>query len=408
LLVLASGCATGLTGDPSDITDTEARVHGQVISDAGGQVEYWVEYGPTTAYGSESAHQTLTAQPNTLHAVELVIDGLQPGTDHHYRLCATDSQQQGGPGCGEDRTLTTPTVGCGDTVTEDVTLNTNLLCPQMPGLVIGADGVTINLAGHTLNGGISGTIGIDNQAGYDDVTVRNGSVIGWSTAIVAHDALRNRILNVDTSALNTAIEFDGGHGHLVRNSEALGRVSGIESKGSHALEVAHSSARGSLGRGMNLSGDGVRVVGNEVIFPGGTAVDQQGIRLVGSVARIARNRVGGWAWGGIVVAGSHNALVENEVFDSVLPPFTDPPDSIGDGIFVSAFSVRTLLRGNNLHDNEGDGIETQDPTSRLRDNTANDNGDFGIDAAPGVTDLGGNSASGNGNPLQCRNVACAP
>jgi hypothetical protein len=408
LLVLASGCATGLTGDPSAISDTDAVVHGQVISDAGGQVEYWVEYGPTTEYGSESAHQTLTAEPNSLYPVELVIDDLQPGTGYHYRLCAKDSQQQGGPGCGDDRTLTAQSVGCGDTVTEDVTLTSNLLCPQMSGLVIGADGVTIDLAGHALDGGISGSIGIDNSAGHDDVTVRDGSVTGWSTAIDARDALRNRILNVDTSARSTAIVFDGGQGHLVRNSDAFGRLWGIDSRGSDAVEVAHSSAQGSLGGGMNLSGDGVRVVENEVSFPGGEGVDQQGIRLVGSVARIARNRVGGWALGGIVVAGSDNALVRNEAFDTVLPDFTDPPASAGDGIFVSAFSVRTLLRGNSLHDNEGDGIETQDPTSRLGSNTANDNGDLGIEAVPGVTDLGANTASGNGNPVQCSNVFCAP
>jgi hypothetical protein len=407
-MLLASGCATGVTGDPSAISDNDALVQGEVISDTGGQVEYWFEYGPTPAYGSESVHGTLTAQPNTLHPVQLAIAGLQPGGDYHYRLCARDSAQQGGPGCGEDRTLTTQSVGCGDTVTEDLTLRANLLCPEMPGLVIGANDVTINLAGHTVNGGITGSFGIDNRAGHDDVTVRNGSVVGWNIAIAAHDALRARVLNVDTSATNTAIEFDGGQGHLVRNSSAIGRLWGIDSRGSDAVEVAHSSAQGSLGGGMNLSGDGVRVVDNEVIFPGGAGVDQHGIRLVGSVARIARNRVGGWALGSIVVAGSDNALVRNEVFDSVMPSFTDPPDSVGDGIFVSAFSLRTLLRSNNVHDNEGDGIETQDPTSRLGGNTAVDNGDFGIEAVVGVTDLGGNTASGNGNPLQCINVACDP
>jgi Right handed beta helix region len=407
-MLLASGCATGVTGDSSAISDNDAVVQGEVISDTGGQVEYWFEYGPTTAYGSESAHRTLAAQPNTLHPVQLTIDGLEPGTEYHYRLCARDSAQQGGPGCGEDRALTTQSVGCGDTVTEDLTLTSSLLCPEMPGLVIGADDVTIDLAGHAVNGGISGSFGIDNRAGHDDLTVRNGSVLGWNIAIAAHDGLRTRVLNVDTSATNTAIEFDGGQGHLVRNSSAIGRLWGIDSRGSDAVEVAHSSAQGSLGGGMNLSGDGVRVVDNEVIFPGGAGVDHQGIRLVGSVARIARNRVGGWALGSIVMAGSDNALVGNEVFDSVMPSFPDPPDSVGDGIFVSAFSLRTLLRSNHVHDNEGDGIETQDPTSRLGGNTAVDNGDFGIEAVAGVTDLGGNTASGNGNALQCRNVLCGP
>ena len=64
------------------------------------------------------------------------------------------------------------------------------------------------------------------------------------------------------------------------------------------------------------------------------------------------------------------------------------------------------MRGNVASDNDGDGIETQSPSTRLGYNTATGNGDFGIDAAAGVTDLGGNAASQNGNPLQCRNVFC--
>lgn len=37
-----------------------------------------------------------------------------------------------------------------------------------------------------------------------------------------------------------------------------------------------------------------------------------------------------------------------------------------------------------------------------------DNRLLGINAVAGVTDLGGNRAHGNGDPLQCRNVFCAP
>jgi hypothetical protein len=46
---LCSGCAVGTTGSPSNVTGTEAVVGGSVVSDVGGEVEYWVEYGPTTA-----------------------------------------------------------------------------------------------------------------------------------------------------------------------------------------------------------------------------------------------------------------------------------------------------------------------------------------------------------------------
>ena len=88
------------------------------------------------------------------------------------------------------------------------------------------------------------------------------------------------------------------------------------------------------------------------------------------------------------------------------PASPNPPASWGDGIFVSAFATGTRLMRNYVHDNEGDGIETQDAASSIGSNVADDNGDFGIDAPAGATDLGGNSADGNGNPAQCRNIHC--
>jgi hypothetical protein len=70
---------------------------------------------------------------------------------------------------------------CGDTVTQDTTLTNDLLdCPS-DGLVIGAGGITVDLGGHTvaapdtLTGDPNG-VGIDNRAGHDGVTIRNGTV----------------------------------------------------------------------------------------------------------------------------------------------------------------------------------------------------------------------------------------
>ena len=48
-----------------------------MVSDVGGVVEYWVQYGRTTAYGSETAHATVTTQPNVGRAVsDIAIGGL--------------------------------------------------------------------------------------------------------------------------------------------------------------------------------------------------------------------------------------------------------------------------------------------------------------------------------------------
>jgi hypothetical protein len=51
------------------VTESGATVGGRVVSDVGGAVEYWVQYGRTTAYGSETAHATVTTERNVVLAV---------------------------------------------------------------------------------------------------------------------------------------------------------------------------------------------------------------------------------------------------------------------------------------------------------------------------------------------------
>jgi hypothetical protein len=69
---------------------------------------------------------------------------------------------------------------CGDTVTQDTTLTADLLDCRGDGLVIGADGITLDLGGHAIGQIISASnleqVAIDNSAGHDDVTIRNGRV----------------------------------------------------------------------------------------------------------------------------------------------------------------------------------------------------------------------------------------
>jgi Right handed beta helix region len=408
--LVCSGCATGLTGSPTSIAPDSALVLGKVVSDTGGEVEFWVEFGRTTAYGSETAHDTVTAAPNTLVTVGAQIDGLQRATLYHYRFCARDSQQRGGPGCGEDRRFTTQSAGCGETVTSDIRLTGNLECPQEPGFVIGADGVDINLAGHSMLGGIGvgggGPRGIDNSGGFDGLTVRNGDVTGFGFGIFISGGTANRVLDVAAAAAGNAITIEGGSLNEIRNSDLFGRSWGVLVTDSDDLLVAGTSASGAFGDGISVRGDFARILRNRVVRQGAPFPPVSGIALTGSDARVADNHVeGSWSSGGIAVSGARNVLVENVVVGATLPAVGEPA-SAGDGIFVGAFSSGATLRRNRADDNQGDGLEVQAPGTRLGDNSAFDNGDYGIQAVPGVIDLGGNGAGGNGNPAQCLNLFC--
>jgi Right handed beta helix region len=369
-----------------------------VVSTTGGDVEYWVEYGPTTAYGSETPHQTVNVTQGTFVAVRPAIGGLQRSTTYHYRVCAQDSSQEGGPGCGEDRTFTTQSAGCDDTLTADIRLTGDLDCEGFgTAFAIGAPGIEVDLAGHTILGGQGA--GIDNSAGHDDLVVRDGSIAGASTGtgILAEGASRNRFLDLDVRAAGAAISIRGGERNEVRRSNLAGQF-GVDAQGSDRLVVADSEATALTLIGIRVEGDLARVVRNRVPTLGGPFSFPSGIRIAGNGNLVRRNLVEGpWKEGGGigVLSGSDNKIVANEVSGGE-----------NDGILVEAFTAGTLLRGNFVHGNGDDGIDVQAPDTRLRRNRADDNGDFGIDAVTDVTDLGGNTATGNGNPLQCRNVFC--
>jgi hypothetical protein len=406
---LSTGCATGITDSPYGVTGTSASVFGSVVTDAGGEVEYWVEYGTTAAYGSESEHRTATLEQNTSRVVLVFIDGLQRSTTYHYRLCARDSQQTGGPGCGEDRQLTTINVDCGDTITADFQLSGDLNCIATrgsgEGLIVGADGIDIDLGGHQIR---AAGLALDNRGGFDDVTIHGGSLYAHDTGLALEGASRNRINGVAAGLLqneftgpstSTGIEIVGGDANVVRNSRLQGEAAGLRAVDSPGLLVADST--GVAGAGSRNGAPAVRVSGNlaRVLrndFDAGISVD-------GSSNRIVGNSVTRGVYYGISLAGHANLVAENEVLDTTT--LSHAPDA-GDGIFVSATAFDSRLRANVVTSSYDDGIDVRSPTTRLRDNRADDNTDFGIDAVEGVIDQGGNTASGNGNPLQCRNVFC--
>jgi hypothetical protein len=334
------------------------------------------------------------------------LSGLQRSTTYHYRFCARDSQQSGGPGCAADATFTTSNLECGDTITHDFTLSRSMFCESFgtPGLVVGAGGIDINLAGHSLSGPIqvffdsSTPIGIDNTAGYDDVTIGYGLLDRWGQSIALDGASFNTIRNIITHPTGTGVRIDGGESNTIRSSglstgSRFG--SGLAANGSADLVVADAE-----GTNWRVNGPRARLLRNSV----GSSFGNFGVCLyvAGNGSRVEANRAFGCPGGGIVIGPGGNATVLGNVVSGSATGTSGEPD----GIRVEAFTAGVLLQDNNAHDNDDDGIDVRATATRLQGNHADDNGDLGIDAVAGVTDLGGNTASGNGNPLQCRNVFC--
>ena len=92
---VSTGSAGALTGYAASIAGT--------VNPNGLATTYRFEYGPTTAYGSVTATQSLAAGYRT-GAVSAALAGLLPGRTYHYRVAATNAS---GTRYGDDATLAT-------------------------------------------------------------------------------------------------------------------------------------------------------------------------------------------------------------------------------------------------------------------------------------------------------------
>lgn len=90
------------TGAASALTTSGATVNGAVDAEDLPTV-YWIEYGPTTAYGARSAPASAGAGALTL-SISAVLTDLPPDTTFHYRVVAANAD---GTAAGSDATFTT-------------------------------------------------------------------------------------------------------------------------------------------------------------------------------------------------------------------------------------------------------------------------------------------------------------
>jgi len=355
-------------------------------------------------------------------------------------------------------------VGCGATISSDTKLDSDLTNCPASGIVIGGDDIELDLNGHTIDGdGVLGCddfyacdYGVDNTAGHHGVTIENGTIRDFATAVFVLEAGDNRLRRLSSShnvlggmlviaspgariehnsisanGLTTdqagLIVFDSSEVRIdqnsVRDNGDIGmflqglddsRVQGNSVSGNPEAGVILDGNRNEVsgnrasknGDGISVGGDGNNIVGNRVsdafACPDGCGT---GIGSTGGTGNlIARNFVARAARAGIWIADFedegglpeiNNVVERNLVVDSEI-----------DGVLVESTVTDTLLKRNIAIGAGDDGIDVDSTTTSLRRNTANANGDLGIEAVAGVTDLGGNTASGNGNPLQCQNVFC--
>jgi hypothetical protein len=243
------------------------------------------------------------------------------------------------------------TISCGTVVTSNVRLTADLLdCPGA-GLVIGAPGVTIDLAGHVIDGTGSGA-GIDNEAGHDGVRIMRGTVRDFQFGVHLFQTSGGRVERISarsnmiglivarsadvqldsvqaTANVTNGIDVTFSERVTVRRSTAAGNgLSGIVDRFTEASTYTRNTVTGNSSPGLVLNGsDGVVARGNHA-----AANDSDGIELtLVEEAVVDRNTATANNGNGIVVDQAGNSLTRNRAVDNQGVGIAAPDGTIDGG-----------------------------------------------------------------------------
>jgi parallel beta-helix repeat protein len=193
------------------------------------------------------------------------------------------------------------------------------------GIIIGADGITLDLNGHTVSGAACDAdcvahLGIDNTAGYDRVRVINGTITGFTTNVSLVGATRNLLSNLAVGGFPVFGDFVG-----VSLSDSNGnRLDGLTASGGNPAVLLASSDRNTISSSSIDGGVSIRV-GRSLMFTDGSddnlLVDsdltgEDGVAIFDSAGnRLVRNTMAG---GGDVIglAGARESVIVNNTLTS--------------------------------------------------------------------------------------------
>jgi len=283
-------------------------------------------------------------------------------------------------------------VACGDTITTNTTLDADVgPCPAN-GIVIGADGITLDLNGHQ----VFGTAALGDGAGvvvsgHSNVKVTNGTVRLFDGGVLIRNGGHNVVTgitaqdNIGSTGLGDGIAIEGSSGNLVLNSTAAtnGPYSGIgiyqNPDSDHSFPTAPT---------INNIIQGNRVLNNTACRGGGTAglCDNDGVRVEPGVSpgnSIDANIITGNGLDGISIFGGTSGV---SITNNKLSLNGFVGSAPGDGIRI--FGYANTVSNNRSLNNKAGGISVG------RRTTAGP-GDF---AAPDGRDnqIFSNTATGNG------------
>jgi parallel beta-helix repeat protein len=271
-------------------------------------------------------------------------------------------------------------VSCGDTITTDTTLDSDLVnCPNN-GIEIGADNITLNLNGQTVAGdSVPAVSGVDvgiRVDGHHGITVTNGTVSGFDLGVLLDASTGNTLATLD-------IHDNAGRGVMLANSSDGNRVEhnaiahnegsavalvdsqrnviaeNLASDDAAGVNMEGASHNTIVNNRLSRLGPGVRVLdgsdGNVIDHNHLYADGAEGVEVIFSDSNaITRNHIDQTGSGVILESSDDTVIRDNEILHSVASACD------GCGIAIQIYGNDNLVARNTALDSPRYGIEVDD------------------------------------------------
>jgi hypothetical protein len=265
-----------------------------------------------------------------------------------------------------------------DTAGETYYLSQDLVCsdPDAAGITIAADEVTINGRGYKITGNVTKAScewageaapctasGVYNT-GYDDVVIENLEIEDFCTGIVLKGVGSNR---VEQNTIDNCRIHDNGFDTMSGDSEMV-------TNGVHAcdigdeLRIINNDIYNNEGTGSGC-GDG----GNGIFIYAGNPASKREAAIIDGNELYDNAKAGFWT----KMMLSYSEITNNEVWGNGYG--NGVTDGVRGGIILRcAKSDDNLISGNNVHDNDVDGIFIGGYRNTIENNTSSGNARYGI------------------------------
>lgn len=299
------------------------------------------------------------------------------------------------------------TVSCGQTLTQSTLVQNDLSDCGGNGLVAGADGITIDLGGHTIDGTGQGT-GV-SVIGRTGVTVTNGTLDQFDLGVDFTDSLGGFATNLVLSGTQWGgVGLYNADNAVVRgNTLTMNEVGMTIQRGTTGALVVANVLTGNPGTGIHITGStGNRIEDNEI-----AESSREGIWVQGASGNVVSgNDLYGNDAGGIVVAeGATDNVVQGNTVTATSSAGIEVTGANGNDLISNVVSQSGdagillegandgLVRGNDVRGNPS-GIELiQSSRNRIEQNNAGSSSGNGIslESSSLANLLTGNQASAN-------------